>query len=164
MLSLNSEPIKQVYSQTVFIQVFLKSNIHPNTRLQRDLEMRIDSICPKQCSNVWNKKSYFCLSTLLLLSTFAHIIWPGTCFVAFSLLLFLYCMDAVPHSFCEGEAGLREKSLPLPWIMLKAAGLLTERVRWPTEKLIHQPSITVLNFPVLAKDQNKIVLASSLFL
>lgn len=32
------------------------------------------------------------------------------------------------------------------------------------EKLIHQPSITVLDLPVHAEDQNKIVLASSLFL
>lgn len=39
---------------------------------------------------------------------FAHIIWPGTCFAPFSLLLSLYSVDAVPYSFCEGEAGLRE--------------------------------------------------------
>lgn len=75
MLSLNSERTKQVFSQTIFIQVslFLKSNIHPNTNLQRDLEMRTDSSCPKHVSNVQNKL-FLSIHSLSLVHMFAHVI------------------------------------------------------------------------------------------
>lgn len=161
MLSLNSEPTKQVFSQTIFIQVllFLKSNIHPNTSLQMDLEMRIDSSCPKQCSNVWNKRSYFCPSTVLVHMS-VHIIWPGNCFVAFSSLLSLYgCSSA--QLLWKWSRTLRKV---FTFALNHTESSWLAHCRWPTENLIRQPSVKVFALPVYAKDQNKIVLASSLFL